>query len=61
MTTVADTVEQERRQAWRDYAERLQGLDGAEYERVEQEAWQELQAALRALGEPVGRADDALG
>jgi hypothetical protein len=29
-----------------DYAERLRGLEGAEYDRAEQEAWDELQAAL---------------
>lgn len=61
MPTVANTVEQERRQAWHDYAERLRGLDGADYERVEAEAWEELQEALRELGEPSVRADRALG
>ena len=50
MTTVARHLEEERRRAWGDYADRLRDLEGAEYERAEQEAWTELQAALRDLG-----------
>jgi len=34
------------RLAWSEYAERLQGLEGAEYDHAEQEAWDRLQAAL---------------
>jgi hypothetical protein len=52
MMTVADTEDQQRR-IWADYLERLRGLEGAEYDQAEQEAWQELQAALAAArGEP---------
>ena len=52
MMTVAETAELQRRM-WADYLERLRGLEGAEYDRVEQEAWQELQEALAAArGEP---------
>ena len=48
-------------QAWQDYADRLRGLEGAEYDRAEQEAWEELQAALReARGEPA-TSDDTVG
>jgi hypothetical protein len=58
MMTVADTEEQQR--VWHDYLERLRGLEGAEYDRAEQEAWRDLQAALAAArGEPVP-ADDAV-
>jgi hypothetical protein len=46
-------------QAWQDYAERLRGLEGEEYERAEQSAWEDLQVALReARGEPATRDDD---
>jgi hypothetical protein len=59
MMTVADTEELQRRM-WAGYLERLRGLEGAEYDRVEQEAWQELQQALAAArGEP-GPAEDAV-
>ena len=37
------------REAWRMYSERLQDLTGAEYERVEPVAWNELQRQLRKL------------
>jgi hypothetical protein len=60
MMAVADTEDQQRR-IWADYLERLRGLEGAEYDRAEQEAWQELQTALAtARGEP-GPVDDAVG
>ncbi len=39
------------RVAWSEYAERLQGLEGAEYERAEAEAWDTLQDALAAASE----------
>ena len=46
------------RQMWQDYLDRLKGLEGAEYERAEQEAWEELQAALKRAGrEPEPPAD----
>ena len=37
------------RRAWMAYSERLLGLAGEEYERVEQESWAELQSELRRL------------
>ena len=37
------------RRAWMTYSERLRGLGGEEYERVEQESWAELQSELRRL------------
>jgi hypothetical protein len=52
MMTVVDSEELQRRM-WADYLERLRGLEGADYDRAEQEAWQELQEALAAArGEP---------
>jgi hypothetical protein len=57
--TVASTQDEQRR-VWHDYLERLRGLEGADYDRAEQEAWKELQAALaEARGEPVPP-DDAV-
>ena len=50
MTTVTPNLEHETRRAWSDYADRLHGLEGAEYDRAEQEAWEHLQATLHALG-----------
>jgi hypothetical protein len=35
--------------AWTAYSERLRDLHGAEYERVEQESWAELQSELRRI------------
>lgn len=37
------------RQAWKAYSDQLQGLTGAEYERVEPQSWDELQRELRRL------------
>jgi hypothetical protein len=34
--------------AWSEYAAALHGLEGSEYERAEQEAWDQLQDALTA-------------
>jgi len=34
---------------WGEYSERLRELTGAEYERVEHESWEQLQAELREL------------
>jgi hypothetical protein len=50
MTTVTPHMEQETRRAWSDYADRLRGLEGAEYDQVEEEAWDQLQATLQSLG-----------
>jgi hypothetical protein len=50
MTTVTPDVQHETRRAWRDYADSLRGLEGADYDRAEQEAWDHLQATLHALG-----------
>ena len=59
MMTVVDTEELQRRM-WADYLERLRGLEGAEYDRAEQEAWQELQEALAATGREPGAAEGAV-
>ncbi len=55
MTAVAHVAEKFREldldtyQAWRAYTERLNGLEGEEYERAEPESWGELQRELRRL------------
>jgi hypothetical protein len=49
MTTVARDLEQERRRAWDEYAERVRGLEGAEYDEAEQDAWDRLQETLATL------------
>ena len=51
--------EQERR--WREYLERLRGLEGAEYDRAEEEAWEELQRALRDAGDEPRQNQGTLG
>ena len=55
MTSIAPEelreLDEDTRQAWDHYSERLRELDGAEYERVESESWEELQAQLRRLDE----------
>jgi hypothetical protein len=38
-----------KRQAWQAYTEGLRGLNGDEYERAEQDSWDELQRELRRL------------
>jgi hypothetical protein len=48
-------------QAWQDYADRLRGLEGEEYDRAEQEAWEELQAALREARGEAATLDDNVG
>ena len=50
MATVTPQLEQETRRAWSEYAETLRGLEGTEYDQAEQEAWEQLQATLHALG-----------
>jgi hypothetical protein len=55
LTPVAPDIEQlqeldaETRLAWSAYTERLRELTGEEYERLESESWEELQAELRRL------------
>ena len=58
MTTMTPQVQEETRRAWSDYADSLRGLDGAEYERAEAQAWQLLQATLRELGVSENPLDD---
>jgi hypothetical protein len=59
MTTVTPHLQQETRRAWSDYADRLRGLEGADYDQAEQEAWEHLQATLQALGIGDPPLDDA--
>jgi cell division septum initiation protein DivIVA len=40
-------LDNDTRRAWSAYSERLRELTGDEYERVEDESWQELQRTLR--------------
>jgi len=61
MSTVTPNLEQETRRAWSDYADSLRGLDGAEYDRAEEAAWEQLQATLHALGATVALDDPAVG
>ena len=42
-------IESDTRRAWTSYRERLRGLDGEDYERVEDESWAKLQRELRRL------------
>ncbi len=49
MATVTPQTEHETRRAWAEYADRLRGLEGAEYDEAEQAAWQDLQATLESL------------
>lgn len=42
-------IDAETRLAWSAYIERVRQLTGDEYERVEPESWDELQAELRRL------------
>jgi hypothetical protein len=49
MPTVARTMEGETRRAWDAYADRLNGLEGEEYDRAEEEAWAQLQETLEEL------------
>ena len=44
-------LEEDTRQAWLHYSERLRELSGKEYERVESESWEELQMELRRVDE----------
>lgn len=49
MPTVAHTLQDETRRAWDTYADRVAGLEGEEYDRVEEEAWAVLQDTLEEL------------
>ena len=49
MQAVARTVEVQTRRVWAVYAAQLEGLEGEEYDRTEQEAWAVLQDALDEL------------
>ena len=55
MTAVAHDDEKLReldadtRRAWSAYSQRLRELSGDEYERAEDESWEELQSELRRL------------
>lgn len=55
MTSVAPDTEslegldEEMRQAWNAYSDRLRELSGDEYEHAEAESWDELQTELRRL------------
>ncbi len=42
-------LEDDTRRAWNAYSEGLRDLTGAEYERVEHEAWAQLQGELRSV------------
>lgn len=59
MTTVTPHLQQETRRAWDDYADALRGLEGAEYDRAEEEAWTRLQATLQTLGVAENPLDDS--
>ena len=61
MPTVARNIEDEQRRAWDDYADRLRGLEGAEYDRAEAEAWEELQTVLRELEGAAAPGIDSVG
>ena len=52
MSAAAATTAAEQRRLWARYAERLRDLEGPAYDAAEADAWDELQAALRALGLP---------
>jgi cell division septum initiation protein DivIVA len=42
-------LEEDTRQAWEHYQDRLRELTGDEYERAEAESWDELQSELQRL------------
>jgi hypothetical protein len=44
-------LDDDTRRAWDHYSERVRELTGKEYERVEPESWNDLQAELRQLEE----------
>jgi hypothetical protein len=48
-TDLLQDIDAETRLAWSVYSERTRELSGGEYERLEAESWDELQAELRRL------------
>lgn len=40
-------LEENTRTAWAAYKDRLEGLDGADYDAAEDDAWEQLQTRLR--------------
>ena len=44
-------LDEDTRQAWVHYSDRLRELSGTEYERVESESWDELQDELKRVDE----------
>ena len=60
MPPIAHNAEEDQRRAWADYADRLRGLEGEEYERAEAEAWEDLQAALGEAPATPAHPDDAV-
>jgi hypothetical protein len=50
LTTLRE-LDEDTRQAWIHYSERLRELSGEEYERIESESWEELQIELRRVDE----------
>ena len=58
MTAVARNTEQEQRRVWLAYADRLRGLEGAEYDEAEPAAWEQLQEELKELGVVPATGDD---
>jgi hypothetical protein len=42
-------LDDDERRAWSTYHERVRDLSGEEYERAEDESWQDLQRKLRGL------------
>jgi hypothetical protein len=61
MTTVTPDLEHETRRAWGEYADRLRGLEGEEYDQAENDAWEQLQTTLQALGTPAPLDDPSVG
>lgn len=51
-------LDERTRDAWRRYADELRGLEGAEYEHAEHEAWEHLQADLAAIAADVADGSD---
>ena len=51
MPTVERNIDAETARAWAVYAARLEGLEGEEYDRKEQDAWAVLQDTLEELRE----------
>ncbi len=61
MATATENVEQATQDAWAEYAEGLKGLEGTDYDRAEQAAWERLQATLNVLQAPSRLTDPPIG